>query len=195
MPKNLTGGNRHKKGKNSTHKAKRTIVYPDNKETLFAYAINALGDSRFNVKCSDEVDRVGSVRGGLRGVFINPGDLVLVGLRGDLSAPKAGKKEVCDILLKYSLDEIGEIRQNNLLVYKGSTKTFSNNMDLNKVKIDGNNITQVESDSDEESDHEFDDIIKEQHNKPVKTIQSTNKKSEESESEESFDLDKEFDNL
>ena len=196
MPKNLTGGNRHKKGKNSTHKVKRTIVYPDNKETLFAYAINALGDMRFSIKCSDEVDRIGSVRGGLRGVFINPGDLVLVGLRTDFSAPKVGKKEVCDILLKYSLDEITEIRQNNLLVQKDSTKPFINNTDLNKVKI-GSNTTTIDNDDDSD-DEDYKDVAfsKDENKKPVKTITTINKsESDESDSDESFDLERDFDKL
>ena len=193
MPKNLTGGNRHKKGKNSTHKVKRTIVYPDNKETLFAYAINALGDMRFSIKCSDEVDRIGSVRGGLRGVFINPGDLVLVGLRTDLSAPKVGKKEVCDILLKYSLDEITEIRQNNLLVYKDSTRLFTTNTDLNKVKIGSNTINDDDSDDEDYKDVAF---SKDENKKPVKTITTNNKsESDESDSDESFDLERDFDKL
>ena len=186
MPKNLTGGNRHKKGKNSTHKVKRLITYPDNKETLFGYAINALGDSRFNVKCSDEVDRVGSIRGGLRGVYINPGDLVLIGLRNFGSEVKPGKKEVCDIILKYSLDEISEIRESKLLVYKDSEKPFIHHVDLNKARLNGTNIIQDQNNDD---DYEFPTENPNINNR-IKSIDS-----DENSSEKSFNLEDEFDNI
>lgn len=183
MPKNLTGGKGHKKGKNVMHKVKRMIVYPDNKETLFAYTINALGDSRFSIKCSDEVERIGLVRGGLRGIYINRGDLVLVSLRTELSTPKVGKKEVCDILLKYSLDEITEIRENDLLLYKDSTKLFINNIDLNR-----NNLNDDECYKDDIFDRPSTSSSK-------KISESIEYKPEESDSDVSFDLEKDFDTI
>lgn len=178
MPKNVTGGNKHKKGKNSTSKTKRAITYPDNKDTLYAYVIKPLGDCRFGVKCSDEVERVGSVRGSLyKNTYINVGDLVLIGLR-DFGSPKAGQKEVCDILLKYTLDEVSEMSMNHLLVYKGTTKPFTNMVDLNKSSTT-NRV--VYEDQEEDSDEERETISS------VKVIDT---KEEESESDsESINLD------
>ncbi len=177
MPKNLTGGNKHKKGKNSTFKVKRAITYPDNKDTLFAYVLKPLGDCRFGLKCSDEVERVGVVRGSLyKNTYINVGDLVLIGLR-DFGSTKPGTKEICDIVLKYTLDEIGEMTANHLLVYKGSNKTFTHFVDLNK---------QSRGEEDEFDRDEKEDIKQSQ--TQVKTIDSK-KEEEDSDSDESIDID------
>jgi initiation factor 1A len=181
MPKNVTGGNKHKKGKNSTTKIKRAITYPDNKDTLYAYVLKPLGDCRFAVKCSDEVERVGSVRGSLyKNTYINAGDLVLIGLR-DFGSPKPGQKEVCDILLKYTLDEISEMTANHLLVYKGTTKAFTHMVDLNKSTT-SNRV--VYEEPEDESEDEYVPVKQHQHVKVIDT------KEEESESDsESINLD------
>lgn len=124
MVKNTTGGNKHKRSKNSNFKSKRTIVYPDNKETLFAYITKVLGDCRFEVFCSDSEIRNATVRGALyKNTFINNGDLVLIGLR-TFETFKYGEKEKCDIIMKYQPDEMDEMKENRLLKYKDSDKLF-----------------------------------------------------------------------
>jgi translation initiation factor 1A len=124
MVKNTTGGSKHKRSKNSNTKSKRTIIYPDNKETLFGHVIRSLGDCRFSVLCNDGVNRNATVRGKLyKNTYINNGDLVLVSLR-DFETVKPNEIEKCDIILKYNPEEIQEIREANLLVYKDSDKVF-----------------------------------------------------------------------
>lgn len=124
MVKNTTGGNKHKRSKNSNFKSKRVIVYPDNKETLFAYITRTLGDCRFEVLCSDSEVRNATVRGALyKNTFINAGDLVLIGLR-TFETTKYGEKEKCDIIMKYQPDEMDEMKENRLLKYKNSDKLF-----------------------------------------------------------------------
>ena len=161
MPKNLTGGNKHKKGKNSTHKVTRAIIYPDNKITLFAYVLGALGDCKFHIRCNDDQNRIGVVRGSLyKNTFINVGDLVLVGLRDFSTATSKSGKEFCDIIMKYTSDEMNEIQKNNILTCKGSSKPFVNNLDLNKsrlndqISIFDRNPNENNLDSDSESQEE-----------------------------------------
>jgi initiation factor 1A len=125
MVKNTTGGSKHKRSKNSNTKSKRTIIYPDNNETLFGHVIRSLGDCRFSVLCNDGVNRNATVRGKLyKNTYINIGDLVLVSLR-DFETVKPNDTERCDIILKYNPEEIQEIREANLLVYKDSDRIFA----------------------------------------------------------------------
>jgi translation initiation factor 1A len=153
MVKNTTGGNKHKRSKNSNFKSKRTIVYPDNKETLFSYVTRVLGDCRFEVLSSDEETRIATVRGSLyKNSFINIGDLVLIGLRS-FETVKFGQKEKCDILLKYNQDEIDEMKANSLLKYKYSDKLF--------VVSSSSKIEKEEDDYFDNTNHESTNKIKE----------------------------------
>lgn len=57
-----------------------------------------LGNGRVIVKCFDEVQRVGHIRGKMRRkIWISPGDLVLCSLR-------EFQNKKCDVILKYLPD-------------------------------------------------------------------------------------------
>lgn len=182
------GGSKHKKNKNSNSKTRRTLVYPDNKDTLFAYVLNALGDCRFLVKCSDETERVGTVRGSLyKNTYINSGDLVLIGLR-DFGTTKTCQKEVCDILMKYTLDELQEIRSSKLLVYKGSDRVFIHNVDLNKSR--GLVADDYDSEEAEERDNIFrPNVSTSEKQSNVKIIRPVEDNAKEDDSESDSDSD------
>ena len=103
MPKNKFGGNKAKKGKNYMPE-KDFIVKESDQE--YAKVIKVLGSCNFELQCQDGITRMGHIRGKMRKrVWVNENDTVLVGLR-DFQDNK------CDIIHKYSLDEVK--RLNNL---------------------------------------------------------------------------------
>ena len=119
MPKNQTGGSRHKKGANS---AKRFVVYADGRETIYAQVTAKLGGSQFTVHCQDDVNRTGVVRGSVGkggNNYVRPGDYVLVGLRTYLS-----NQTTCDIVFRYNPDEVEGIRAQGRLVYTTTQRPF-----------------------------------------------------------------------
>jgi translation initiation factor 1A len=181
MVKNTTGGNKHKKGKNSNFKKNRQITYADNNETLYALVISPLGDSKFNIHCSDMVDRIGIIRGALhKSTFINPGDVVLLSLR-EFEKVKNGSKERCDILLKYLSHEIDQIKKQGMF-YKNTNKTFNTVLENGKIQFNNNEedkdavrMTDLPpSESEEESDDEDTMLIKDRKDYE-ETIMSENK--------------------
>ena len=133
MGKNTTGGKGQKRGKNSNTDKNRKVIYADNDSTLYGLIIKSLGDCRFSIHCSDFKERIGLVRGKMyKKTYINPEDLVLVSLR-DFETLKEGEMERCDIIIKYNLEEVDQIRQSKQLYYKNSTKPFSTTTEHGKV--------------------------------------------------------------
>ncbi len=83
----------------------RMIIKKDGQE--YAVIISNIGDGRVELDCFDDVDRVGSISGKLRReVWLNNGDIVLVGLR-EFDQTKA------DILYKYTEEEARKLRFDN----------------------------------------------------------------------------------
>ena len=63
-----------------------------------------LGNGRVSLKCFDEVNRIGHIRGKMKKkVWISTGDLVLVSLRDF-------QKEKCDITMKFTPDEVRQLK-------------------------------------------------------------------------------------
>lgn len=106
MTKNTIGGKGHKRSK-----AISAFIRPlqlRDEETDYAYVLDVLGAGRMKVYCySDSKEQIGHIRGSLyKKVWIARDDLVLVSFREF----EQGK---CDILLKYTPDEV------RLLVRRG----------------------------------------------------------------------------
>lgn len=105
MPKNKgRGGKNYRRGKHSGP-VKRDLLTKDADEGLqYGMAVAMLGNGRVRVKCFDEVQRVGHIRGKMKKkVWIGCGDLVMCSLR-------EFQKQKCDIILKYSPDEIRQLK-------------------------------------------------------------------------------------
>lgn len=100
MPKNTIGGKGHKKSKAINSDA-RPLQLRVNNETDYAYVLDVLGAGRMKVFCySDNKERIAQIRGSLyKKVWIARDDIVLVSFR-DFEESK------CDIVLKYSSDEV-----------------------------------------------------------------------------------------
>ena len=100
MPKNKgKGGKNFKKGKKSTgEQERRDLLFKEDGQE-YAQVLRMLGDGRVALSCYDGVARTGLIRGTMRRrVWINTGDIVLVGLR-EFQPDKA------DVIHKYTAEE------------------------------------------------------------------------------------------
>jgi initiation factor 1A len=123
MPRNITGGNKHKKGKNY-NTSSRELGISDNESTFYGLVQKPLGGGHFAVHCNDSEDRIATLRGSLqRNTRIAAGDLVLISLR-EFEKPKPGSKQHCDIVVKYSSHEITQLKRQGIH-YKSTGNVFS----------------------------------------------------------------------
>ncbi|KAJ1732290.1 Translation initiation factor 1A, partial [Coemansia biformis] len=99
------GGKNYRRGKNDTSKMdKRELIFKDEGQE-YAQVTKVLGNGRMEVQCVDDVKRLAHIRGSMRKkVWINLGDYVLISLR----EYQDGK---CDIILKYTDEEVANLRQ------------------------------------------------------------------------------------
>ena len=112
------------------------------KETDQEYArvTKVLGDCRFKLQCNDGIERIGHARGLMRKrrIMIDQNDVLLVGLR-------TFENSKCDIILKYSQDEIRKL------------------VNLKAITISENNgfvqpVNNMNEDEDEDVGFTFEDI-------------------------------------
>lgn len=165
MPRNTTGGNKHKKGKNY-NTSSRELGVSDNESTFYGLVQKALGGGHFAVHCNDSEDRIATLRGSLqRNTRIAAGDLVLISLR-EFEKPKPGSKQHCDIVLKYSSHEITQLKRQGIY-YKNTGNVFSVTLDgegfgkenkVDGVQFDSSyanvNITLLKDEQSDETDEE-----------------------------------------
>ncbi|XP_049273138.1 eukaryotic translation initiation factor 1A, X-chromosomal [Rhipicephalus sanguineus] len=104
MPKNKgKGGKNRRRGKNENETEKRELVFKEDGQE-YAQVIKMLGNGRLEAMCFDGMKRLCHIRGKLRKkVWINQGDIILVGLR-DYQDAKA------DVILKYNPDEARNLK-------------------------------------------------------------------------------------
>lgn len=100
MPKNKgKGGKNYKKGKKRDEgETRRDLIFKEDGQE-YAQVLRMLGDGRLALQCYDDVARTGLIRGTMRRrVWINTGDIVLVGLR-------EFQPEKADVIHKYTTEE------------------------------------------------------------------------------------------
>jgi translation initiation factor 1A len=170
MPKNTgIGGKKRKMGKKNHHNSERELVYKEEMQD-YAQVLRLLGDSRLEVQCMDTVKRMAHIRGTMRKkVWIAMGDVVLVALR-------EYESDKCDIILKYTEDEVRKLK--SLGEIPATIKLPENE---NKEKDDGYEDIVFERGDDDDSDE--DNVPKKRGNK--RDLPS----SDEENSEEEKDLD------
>uniref|UniRef100_A0A1I7RI91 Eukaryotic translation initiation factor 4C n=1 Tax=Bursaphelenchus xylophilus TaxID=6326 RepID=A0A1I7RI91_BURXY len=100
MPKNKgKGGKNRRRGKNENDVMKRELIRRDGDDQAYAQVTKMLGNGRLTAQCFDGKERLCHIRGKLRKkVWINTGDIILVGLRGY-------QESKADVILKYTTDE------------------------------------------------------------------------------------------
>lgn len=104
MPKNKgKGGKNRRRGKNENESDKRELIFKEDGQE-YAQVIKMLGNGRLEAYCFDGIQRLCHIRGKLRKkVWINQGDIVLIGLR-DYQDAKA------DVILRYNPDEARNLK-------------------------------------------------------------------------------------
>ena len=99
------GGKQRKKGKNLGVSDKRKLISKEEGKE-YAQVLRMLGNGRLEAYCFDGQKRMATIRGSLRNrVWINNGDIILVGLRDFASDDKA------DVILKYFDEEARELKE------------------------------------------------------------------------------------
>ncbi len=143
MPKNAgIGGKKRKMGKKNHQNSERELVYKEEMQD-YAQVLRLLGDSRLEVQCMDTVKRMAHIRGTMRKkVWIAMGDVVLVALR-------EYENDKCDIILKYTEDEVRKLK--SLGEIPASIKLPENE---NQSKDDGYEDIVFERDIDNDEDEE-----------------------------------------
>jgi len=136
MPKNKgKGGKNRRRGKNEGE-IKRELVFKEDGQE-YAQVIRMLGNGRLEAQCFDGEKRLCHIRGKLRKkVWVNQGDIVLLGLR-DFQDAKA------DVILKYNADEARQL------------KSFGELPESAKI----NESTVADEAGDDDIPYEFDDEV------------------------------------
>jgi len=105
---NKKGGKKHKRGKKQKFEESRELQFKEDGQE-YAQITKKLGNGRFRLQCFDGKERMGVIRGAMRRrVWVNEGDIILVGLR-DFQDDKA------DIILKYTDSEARNLKTYNEL--------------------------------------------------------------------------------
>ena len=125
MPKNVKGGSKHKKMKNSSNSDEIThsdLILKSGKEQDYGKIEKILGNGRFHLLCNDKITRLGLIRGKMRKRnWVNMGSIVLYSTRDY-------EKDKVDIIHVYS---------NNVL------KMLENRMNLNFNVSDEDEIDNI----------------------------------------------------
>lgn len=103
MPKNVKGGSKHKKMKNTSNNdeiKESDLILKSGSEQDYGKVEKILGNGRFNILCNDKVSRLGIIRGKMRKrEWVNMGSIVLYSNRDY-------EKDKVDILHVYSSDAL-----------------------------------------------------------------------------------------
>ena len=106
MPKNAgMGGKKRKGGKKKTFE-ERELQFAGEMQN-YGQVLRLLGDSRLEIQCTDGMKRMGHIRGTMRKkIWIAMGDVVLV-------ARREYEDDKCDIILKYTEEEVRKLKSLN----------------------------------------------------------------------------------
>ena len=120
------GGKNYKKGKKRDEgETRRDLIFKEDGQE-YAQVLRMLGDGRLALQCFDGVARTGLIRGTMRRrVWINTGDIVLIGLR-EFQEDKA------DVIGKYTAEEA-----RNLQAYGELPSTAKINQTAIDMAMDG----------------------------------------------------------
>lgn len=173
MPKNTgIGGKKRKMGKKNHNNNERELVLKEEMQD-YAQVLRLLGDSRLEVQCMDTVKRMAHIRGTMRKkIWIAMGDIVLVALR-------EYESDKCDIILKYTEDEVRKLKSMNEIpasiklpenenqnkddgyediVFGGESDDEEENTNVKGKRNKQRDLPSSDSESDEDKDLDIDNI-------------------------------------
>mgnify|MGYP001312712692 CR=1 FL=1 len=150
MPRNKIGGNKHKKAKNNVSNTNIRLK-EDNQE--YAKVISILGNCRFNIQCSDGVERLGILRGNMRKKkFVNKDDIILIEKWDDL---QTGKSSIIDVYKEEHVKKLKKMKEIPSLFFSEESSLDN----LNPFDDVFTNSTDYFGLSDENSDEELHEEI------------------------------------
>ena len=148
MPKNKIGGSKHKKAKNYVQNT--SIRYKENEEQ-YGKVVKILGNCRFNVLCSDGLERLSIMRGKFKKrKYINLHDIVLLEV-WDFQDSKAS---IIDV---YTDDNVKKLMKTSDFpkIFIESEDTYDNdycNFDI--MDYDSNNEEEKEEEKEEKEEED-----------------------------------------
>lgn len=132
MPKNKgKGGKNRKKGKNDIVTNKRELLFAED-EQIYGLVTKKLGNCNLEVECSDDIKRIGHIRGSMRKkVWIDLQHTVLLSLRNF-------QDNIADIIHVYDSDEVRMLKTYEELPDKWGNNNirFDDSQDDNNVPPD-----------------------------------------------------------
>ena len=157
MTKNTIGGKGHKRAKKQIIDVKNIPLKNSQEETDYAIVTTILGNGRMRVMClSDKKERLGHIRGTLyKKTWIAKDDVVLISIRDF-------QNDRCDILFKYSSDEIRTLVKNGEIDKDYNSNSNIENKDEDDLVFiedaDNKSNSNPNEDDQDESSLDIDDI-------------------------------------
>jgi len=178
MPRNLTGGNKAKSGKNENTKAEFHEI-DESQGQMVGRIVKGLGDRNMLIYCNDGKERIAHIRGGLRKKVarLETGDIVLISLRGEAMGATQGRiLDKGDILAKYEREVYGQLKK-----VDGINPRIFNQLEIMDVKQRSSGITAPDDcgfdmDGGEEED-EDDAIVETNEERDVRKLKEETKRS------------------
>ena len=178
MPRNLTGGNKAKSGKNENTKAEFHEI-DESQGQMVGRIVKGLGDRNMLIYCNDGKERIAHIRGGLRKKVarLETGDIVLISLRGEAMGATQGRiLDKGDILAKYEREVYGQLKK-----VDGINPRIFNQLEIMDVKQRASGITAPDDcgfdmDGGEEED-EDDAIVETNEERDVRKLKEETKRS------------------
>ena len=169
MPRNLTGGNKAKSGKNEVGRVAELHEVDESQGQMVGRILRSLGDRNMLIYCNDGKERIAHIRGSLRKKVakLEVGDIVLISLRGEAMGTTSGScMDRGDILAKYERDVYRQLKN-----IEGINPKLFNQLEVMDVKQRASNIVNVVDDcgfdmdgSDEEKEDDQEETIDENGN-------------------------------
>jgi len=169
MPRNLTGGNKAKSGKNDLGRVAELHTIDESQGQMAGRILRSLGDRNMLIYCNDGKERIAHIRGSLRKKVakLEVGDIVLISLRGESMGVSSGSSmDRGDILAKYERDVYRQLKN-----VEGINPKLFNQLEVMDVKQRASNIVNVVDDcgfdmdgSDEEKEDDQEETVDENGN-------------------------------
>jgi initiation factor 1A len=145
MVKNTTGGNKHKKQKNSSIKTERPLIIKQEQNEGYGQVITFLGGSMVTIrKLGTNLQFRCRLRKSLPRVFKN--DIILFAIR------EFESKEVGDVILVYTSDEVNILKKEKYIEVEAELDQIFQNNELSEsnenIESNQNNLDEEKSDID-----------------------------------------------
>ena len=111
MPKNVKGGSKHKKMKNTSNSDEITqehLILKQGKDQDYGKVEKLLGNCRVTIMCNDKINRIGIIRGSMRKrQWLNVGNVVIYSTR-------PYEKDKVDIIHVYNNNNVLKILESSM---------------------------------------------------------------------------------